>query len=58
MSNQSPSANGQDQQGTDPSSRQRQPRSPDETGFGAGMDPAPDVPSDPDIEHTDDPSKD
>jgi hypothetical protein len=60
MSNQSPSANGQDQHGNDPaSSAQQQPRARDETGATAGLEPRTDaVARDPDIEHTEDPSKD
>jgi hypothetical protein len=60
MSNQSPSANGHDQYGNDPaSSAQQQPRAKDETGETAGLEPRTEsVATDPDIEHTEDPSKD
>ena len=60
MSNQSPSANGQDQQGIDlTSSEEQQPRTKDETGLSAGMEPrGSSVPSESDIEQTADPSKD
>jgi hypothetical protein len=60
MSNQSPTANGRDQQGDEsPSAHRRSPRVEDETGFGAGMEDAHDgPPADVDIDRTEDPSKD
>jgi hypothetical protein len=61
MSNQSPSANGRDQQGPGVGDRDHDEHPParDESGFASGVDQAAnDVPPDTDIDETDDPSKD
>ena len=55
MSNQSPSANGRDQRGTDVSSREQNPPPQNERGLDERVK---DVPPSPDIDKTEDPSKD
>jgi hypothetical protein len=59
MSNQSPSANSRDQQGTDVGNREQNPPVQDESEFTSGVDQrADDVPPSSDIDKTEDPSKD
>jgi hypothetical protein len=59
MSNQSPSANSRDQQGTAINNREQKPPVEDESGFTSGVDERADnVPARADIERTEDASKD